>query len=215
MNSKRVYYAMIGMMGITVLLIMATVLLGDKLLHKQSEKLINLKLDNQVIDAQQTALGQAKKDIEKYSELEATAKQIVPQDKDQARATREIINLANQAGIKIANIGFPASTLGQPVIKPATPSANNQTAPTTPVAPTTPSVTQVKPVEGIKNLLQLDITVTSDPANPTTYISLIDFLTRLEQNRRTAQVSQISIHPDAKDRNSLNFTLTITLYIRP
>lgn len=212
MNSKKAFYGLLGTLGLVAIIIVVTIVIGDKILQKQSDKLVKLKLDHQVIETQQLALGQAKKDLQKYNDLESIAKQIVPQDKDQARATREIINLANQAGIKIASLGFPASNLGQAVPKAATPTAGTTTP--TP-APAAPSVTQVKPVDGIKNLLQLDIAVASDPTEPATYAKLIDFLDRLEQNRRTAQVSQISIQPDSKNRSALNFSLIITLYIKP
>lgn len=210
MKSKKVFFVMIGILALISVLVVVAVVLGDKFLQKQSSKLVELKLDNQVVEAQEASLIQAKKDLQKYSELEAIAKQIVPQEKDQARATREIISLADQAGVKIASIGFPASTLGQPGAKPAAP-ASGTTAP----APTTAPVTQVKPVEGIKDLYQLDIVVTSDTTSPASYARLINFLTRLEQNRRTAQVSQISIQPDPQNRSALNFSLTITLYIKP
>lgn len=212
MISKKVFFVMVGVLGLMGALVVVTVVLGDIFLHKQSNKLVGLKLDNEVIETQQTALSQAKKDIQKYSELESIAKQIVPQDKDQARATREIVSLANQAGVKIASIGFPASTLGQTAPKTAAP-ANGTTA--TPAPAANAPVTQVKPVEGIKDLYQLDIIVTSDTTSPASYSKLIDFLSRLEQNRRTAQVSQISVQPDAQNRSALNFSLTITLYIKP
>ncbi|HSX23487.1 MAG TPA: hypothetical protein VLE74_00070 [Candidatus Saccharimonadales bacterium] len=203
---------MLGVMGLMGILVIATVVVGDIFLHKQSRKLVSLKLDNQVIEAQQTALVQAKKDVQKYQELETIAKQIVPQDKDQARTTREIVSLADQAGVKIASITFPASTLGQKVAPTAAAGAATTPAPG---AAATPSVTQVKPVDGINGLYQLDITVVSDTTAPVTYARLIDFLSRLEQNRRTSQVTQISIQPDSTNRSSLNFTLTITTYIKP
>lgn len=214
MSSKKVFYVMIGVLGLMGILVISTVVLGDIFLKKQSNKLVNLKLENQVIETQETALIQAKKDIQKYSELESIAKQVVPQDKDQARATREIVNLANQAGVKIAGISFPASSLGTAAPKATTPAGGSNTTTPAPAATTAP-VTQVKPVEGIKGLYQLDITVTSENTSPASYAKLIDFLSRLEQNRRTAQVSQISITPDALNRSALNFSLTITLYIKP
>ena len=211
MTSKKMFFVMIGLIGLVSLLIVGAVVGGDMLLKKQSDKLVSLKLDNQVLEGQQTALAQAKRDLQTYSELETVAKQVVPQDKDQARAVREIVSLAAAAGIKISSIGFPASTLGQAVPK-ATTDDKSAVSTTTPAAPT---VSQVKPVSGIDGLYQLDITVTSDAANPSTYQGLINFLTRLEQNRRTAQVSQISITPDSTNRLRLNFTLTITVYIKP
>lgn len=206
MTSKKVFFVMAGVVGLMSALIITVIVAGDRLLRGQSDRLVSLKLDDQVIEAQQMALVQAKKDLDKYSGLESIARQIVPQDKDQARATREIVILAEQSGVKIANIAFPASTLGQTPTKPA-----EGIAP----APAPSAVTQVKPVDGIKNLFQLDITVVSDSAKPASYNQLIDFLKRLEQNRRTAQVSQISIQPDTKNRSSLGFTLTVTVYIKP
>lgn len=210
-SSKKMFFVMIGVLSLMAILLVAGVILGDLFLQKQAAKLTSLKLDDQVIEAQQTALVQAKKDLQTYSELESIANQVVPQDKDQAKAVREIVSLANQSGISIGSISFPASTLGQAAPKAATPTDGSTPAP----AVTTPSVTQVKPVDGIKNLFQLDITIVSDTTKPVTYAKLIDFLSRLEQNRRTSQVSQISIQPDSQNRAGLNFTLTITVYIKP
>lgn len=210
MNSKKVFYMMLGVFGLLCVLIVVSIVYGNIFLQKQSSKLVSLKLDNQVIDAQQKLLAQAKKDVQKYSELDSIAKQIVPQDKDQARATREIVSLAEQADIRIASITFPASTLGQTPPKPA---AGTPAPSPVPVASST--VTQVKPVDGVKGLYQLDITVISDSTQPTTYPKLVSFLQKLEQNRRTAQVSQITIQPDAQNRSGLNFTLTVTVFIKP
>lgn len=214
MISKKIFFIMLAVLGIMCILVIATVLLGNSLLEKQSKKLVNLKLDSQVIESQELALAQAKKDIIKYSELESIAKQIVPQDKDQAKATREIINLAELSGVKIASIGFPSSSLGQPAPKPVVQEGGDASATPAPAAPTT-TETQVKPVTGINGLYQLELNVISDSTSPVSYERLIEFLARLEQNRRTAQVSEISIQPDAANRSVLNFSLTITLYIKP
>lgn len=214
MSSKKVFFVMLGVLGLMGILVIAAVVVGDSFLRKQSAQLVNLKLDDQVIEAQQVALTQAKKDVETYSELEAIAKQVVPQDKDQARATREIVSLAEQSSIRIASIDFPASTLGQAPVAPTKPAEGEAPAPQA-ATPVTPSVTQVEPVEGIPNLFQLELNVVSDTKIPITYNQLIDFLDRLEKNRRTAHVSQITIQPDTNNRNLLNFSLTLTLYIKP
>ncbi len=206
MNSKRAFYIMIGVIVLMIGIVAGSVVVGDMLLHKQADKLVSLKADADVIDTQQNSLLQAKKDLEKYTTLGSTAKQIVPQDKDQARAVREIISIADQSDIKISSVTFPSSTLGQ---KSAT-----ATTGSTPATATT-ALTQAKPVKGIEGLYQLDIAIVSDTTTPTTYARLISFLDKLEQNRRTAQVSQIAIQPDSQNRNNLNFTLTVTVYIKP
>src|SRR5689334_4061609 len=119
MNSKRVFFVMIGIVGFLVLASVAVVVLGNGLLHKRAERLNQLKVDNRLLEEQQTALGQANKDIQKYSDLEKLAKSIVPQDKDQARAVREILKIAEDSGIPLSSISFPSSTLGTVTPKPA------------------------------------------------------------------------------------------------
>lgn len=212
MNSKKFFYIMLGIIGLLGVLLVATMVLGDKMLQKQGDKLTGLKLEDAVIENQQTALVQAKRDVEQYADLEKIAKQIVPQDKDQARATREIINLARDSGLSISSVSFPSSNLGQAAPKPQTSEDNSSNpAPTTPSAP----VTQVKPVDGITGVYQYDMVVISDTNNPATYNQFIDFLDKLEQNRRTAHVSQIVITPDSQNRSLLSFNLTITVYVKP
>jgi hypothetical protein len=211
MNSKRVFYIMIGLLILLASVGIGGVVLGDKMLKKQSDKLVALKLDNKVLDEQQTELLQAKKDVEKYSSLEVIAKTVVPQDKDQARTVREIVNLASAAGITLSTISFPPSTLGAVVPKAVvTPDSSSSTTKST-----TPPVTQVKAVDGIPGVYQLEITVGTDNTNPIPYSRLIDFLTKLEQNRHTAQVSTISVLPSAKNRDLVSFTLTVNAYIKP
>ncbi len=213
MNTKRFFYAMIAGVVLMVGVVIGAIVVGDMMLHKQAEKLVNLKADVNVIEAQQTSLVKAKKDLETYADLGEIAKQVVPQDKDQARAVREIISLADQSGIKISSVTFPNSTLGQ---KPAAaPKADDEKAKAAAAAAAANPLTQAKPVEGIKGLYELDIIIVSDTARPTTYPRLISFLQRLEQNRRTAQVAQIAIQPDSQNRSNLNFSVTLTVYIKP
>ncbi len=213
MNSKRIYFLMLGAIGLLGVLLIATVFFGDKMLKKQGDRLTSLKLDNAVIENQQTALVLAKRDIEKYAELESIAKQIVPQDKDQARAVREIVSLAKESGVNISSISFPASNLGQSQPK-AQPPAEGDSSTTTTTTPA-PSISQAKPIESIKGVYQLDITVVSDTIQPMTYDQFISFLDKLERNRRTAHVSQIVIQPNTLNRALLSFNLTVTVYVKP
>lgn len=209
------------MVGCTVMLVgglLAMVYFGDQILQTKSKKLVELKLDNKVLDEQQIALLQANKDIEKYSELDKIARQIVPQDKDQAKTVREIVRIAEQSGVKLSAINFPASNLGQPTPKTTTQSddaSKNNSGSTTPAKPTTPPVTQVKPADGIPGLYAMEITIQQDSNSPIPYSRLIDFLSRLEKNRRTAQVTSVTIQPNAQDRSRLTFNLIVNVYIKP
>lgn len=194
------------------ILTIACLILGNGILQKKSDKLVELKLENSVLEEQQAAVIKANKDIEKYKELESLAKRIVPQDKDQARTVREIAAIAAQTGVFIDSIDFPKSDLGKPLAGAPVQNKDAAGAAATPTAPTTPPITQTKPVEGLPGLYQLEIKI--EVNRDVSYQRLIDFLSRLEQNRRTAQVTSITIHPQDKTP-TLTFEITFNIFVKP
>lgn len=211
MNSKRVFYCMIALVVILSGGVIAAAYESSQLLAAKSKKLTDLKLQNKVLDSEQISLTKAKKDIAKYQPLADIAKTIVPQDKDQAESVREINNLAAQSGFSISTITLPTSNLG--LIVPSNSSTSTGTSSAAP-APKT-ALSQLTPVKGQTGLYVLPITVTQDPASPVPYAEFIDFLNRLEQNRRTAQVSNITLQPNQQSHNMISFNLTLNEYIKP
>lgn len=207
------YFVMIGFVTLLAALNFGAVFGANQILSQKSAKLSDLKLESAVLDEQQSSLSQSKKDVDNYAELEAIANTIVPKDKDQAAAVREIVNIASSHGIKFASISFPASTLGQTQTSTSTTGSTEGSSNTT-VAPKSP-VTQVQPVEGISGVYSLLITVQQDTTAPITYDNFIGFLHDLEQNRRTAQVSTVTVQPNPGDRNLITFNLTLNAYIKP
>lgn len=208
------------MLGLVILLgagIVATVVVGDMYLKQQATKLNELKVQDKILEDQQTALIQANRDIAKYTELEKISTSVVPQDKDQAKAVLEIIEIARQSGIPIQSITFPTSNLGTKAA-PA-PKAEGSEGGSTPAAPAAPPISQAKPVDGVKGVysLEMNITPVSSDTNPISYYQFLDFLGRLENNRRTAQVTQVSITPKTTARQSpfISFTLTINIFVKP
>lgn len=217
MRPKRFFIVMVAALFLCGVLIVGAAYGGNTVLKKQSAKLNDLKLQNRVLGEQQTSLIQAKKDIEKYSELDKIARTIVPQDKDQAKTVREITGIAEQSGIKLESIVFGTSNLGQAApAKPApTASSEGEKAPATtaPKAATaTPS--QAKAVSGIPGVFALEITISSIDNEPIAYQKFLDFLERLENSRRTSHVERISITP-SKDRGAVSFDLTLNAYLKP
>lgn len=202
---------MIALVVFLSFLVIGAAVLGDSILRRQSDHLVSAKLENKVLDAEQNALNLAKADLERFSELSDIAKQIVPSDKDQAKTTRELVQIADQAGIKIATITFPQSDLGTKKAAPA----KKEGDPTVTPAPATSKISQAEPAEGIPGLQQLDITLTSDATQTTSYNQLIEFLELLENNRRTSHVKALTITPGASDNSTLSFSLTLTVYIKP
>lgn len=200
MNSKKLYYLLIGGLVAIGLLIVGTAYGANSLLISQSTKLADIKAQSQALSDRQLQLTKNKQDVKAFSELNTIAQTIVPQDKDQAEAVRQIVSLATQSGIaQLSSVTFPASTLG--VVGPA--------------LKTSAGITQVTPVIGISGVYDLPITVSQDTNHRVLYSQFTTFLAKLEQNRRTAQVSSITIQPDVDHPDQISFTLTLDEFIKP
>jgi hypothetical protein len=198
MNSKKLFFGLVTLLVLLGMGIFVSAHEADALLGKQSKKLAGFRATDQAVALQKVQLAKNKKDVAAYAELNTIAKSIVPQDKDQAAAVREIVNLASQSGIpKLSSIAFPPSTLGGAPVK----SANG--------------LTQVTPVKGVAGVYDLQITVEQAATDPVPYTSFVTFLSKLEQNRRTAQVSSINVQPDSKNPALVAFTLVVDGFIKP
>ncbi|MFI5271234.1 MAG: hypothetical protein ACHQT9_04280, partial [Candidatus Saccharimonadales bacterium] len=162
MNAKKVFYAMIaGIVGVCILGVV-TIVMGNSVLSKHSAHLEKLRLDSQVLNAQQSSLSEAKKEVQKNTDLNNIARTIVPQEKDQALTVREITDIANQNKISITSITFPASNLG----------LGTSTAPgssSTPTAPVVHTPSQLLPVHGLSGFYIMPITIQSSTNDPITY----------------------------------------------
>lgn len=205
MNSKRAHLVFIVVIGLLLLGLLAGAAGVNKLLTKKSQELVALKAQSQALSQQQVSLRTAKQDIKKYAELEKIAKTVVPEDKNQAEAVREIVNIAAAHNVKLASVTFPASTLGTSPTGTAKPSANSQKD----------KLSQLEPVKNIPGVYLLVITVSGDANQPVSYNNFIAFLTDLEHNRRTAQVNSITLQPSAGNPNLLTFSLDLNGYIKP
>src|SRR5438105_3846240 len=112
MNSKRLHMILVASIILLLVGLVAGAYGVNSLLTKRADKLTNLKAKSQALAQEQVSLNQAKKDIKKYADLEKIAGAIVPEDKNQADAVREIVNIAAANNVNLAAINFPASTLG-------------------------------------------------------------------------------------------------------
>ncbi len=213
MTSKLLFFLLSGAIILLSALGVAGAVYGNSFLERETQTIINLKAESLALDEQQRSLVQAKRDIEKYSELERIARTVVPQEKDQAVTVREIIKLAEESEVPVANISFPASNLGQALTKPNA-AKTEGAAPATPAAPA-PQATQVNPAQGIPGVYQSEVTVQSDATRPIPYKNLLTFLSKLEQNRRTANVTNLSVTPSSTNRNLVTFSLVVNVYIKP
>ncbi len=207
-------YALMAILGLMVVAFLAISFAGVGKLSKKSKELVDVKLKTKTLDSQLTALEAAKKQIAKYGYFNDVAKTVIPNDKDQAKAVLDITQQANKSGISIASITFPTSTLGGRTTSTSATSGSSSLN----------AISQAIPVTGIKGLYSLQLTVvpltgpnvTTD--NKVTYPKFLDFLKRIEHDRRTAQITQISIQPmsdKSGPTGEISFSLVINIFIRP
>lgn len=201
MKARQLYFVLVAACCLIGASFLGVAYGADKLLGHQASRLSRLRADNDAAGMQVTALTQDKRDIARYGELNTIAESVVPQDKDQAQAVRQIVNLAAASGIaKLSSVTFLTSTLG--MTGAGTHSSN-------------PNLTQLTPVKGISGVYGLQIVITQSPGDSVPYSSFLNFLTKLEHNRRTAQVSSITVQPDPQQLNDVSFTLIIDEFIKP
>lgn len=215
MTSKRLYFLFLGLIGLLLIALIAGTYGINGLLTTQASKLTAAKAKSLALAQEQLSLDQAKKDIKTYANLNDIAKAIVPEDKDQAEAVREIVNMASQYGISLASISFPASTLGLTPGGTGTSAAAASSSAAAAASSKSSTLSQLTAVKNIPGVYQLPITVNGDPNKPIAYDKFIGFLTALEHNRRTSQVSGITLAPSTQNHNLLSFNLNINEYIKP
>lgn len=215
MNAKRFYYVMLAIFCLSIAGGGAMLYFANKILQNRSSNVVSLKLESRELEEQQSAYTQAKSDVEKYKYLNEIIKSALPADKDQARSVREIFLLAQQSGISIKTVQFPSSTLGTAAAPPPA-AAGTGAAPT--AAAVTP-ITQAKPVTGLKGVYSIETVVIPNADGKTykvSYAQLIDFLKRIESNRRAMQVASIQLTPLGQNAtDSISFTLTLNIFIKP
>lgn len=187
----------------SVLLIVAAVGLtygASKMLASQGGALTEAKINDAAARGRQDNLLRAQGNIAEYEELYTIARGVLPQEKDQVRTVREILNLAAENDITLTGITFPASTLGS--------TQKNTSAAKV-------DVTQLTPVKGVSGLYVMPITVAAGGGNPSRYTNVMGFVQALQSNRRTANIVSISATPDKEDRSLISFSIIINAYIRP
>lgn len=200
MSAKKFYYLLVVAIALCALLTLGGAYMGTTMMKKSSIKLVQTKLDNIGYDAEEQNFMQARKDLEKYRPLNDVLQKILPKQKDQALAVRELYKIADETGMVIDVIQFPPSTLGQ------------KTTATKQTGTTSTGVTQAKAVDGMPGVMGIDINVTMK--DPTSYDNMIRFLQKVELNRRSMQIKSITVGKDSKTKGVI-ISLTITIFVKP
>ena len=222
MNYKRFHYGFIGLLCLSIVIFIGSAYEIGILFNNKGNQLVNIKAKFNSLQSEQTSINQDKKDILKYTNLYQVAKSIVPQNKDQTQAVRQIINIANNNHISIASINFPPSSLGNnvPGVVTTPGAAPAQAAPaasasTGVTSGSSSNLSQLTAVPAIPGVYELQINIQSNPNIPCSYTELIGFLQGLENNRLTALVNSLTITPNASNPSVLSFSMTLDIYIKP
>lgn len=214
MTARRTYILLVGAIILSCFGVLIGAFYLNKTLVAKSEQLTKLKAKSIALERERTNLKNASKDLDTYTELQQITQSIVPEDKSQAQAVREIVNIANVHGVKLASITFPASSLGA-TASSASSNTTSASASSSATSLKKARLSQLTPVKNISGVYVLPITIQSDKNQPVRYEKFLSFLGALEKNRRTAQVSSITLDPSKDNRDYLGFTLTLNNYIRP
>lgn len=219
MSPKRTYFGLISLLCLLCVSFVVSAFSINSMLTARAAKLTSLKAKDQALDQEQLSLVQAQKNLPKYEELQKIAQAVVPEDKDQAEAVRQIVNIAAANGVSLSAVNFPASSLGNSGAGTAAGGTTTGPAPVSigqvKINPSTGKLSQLQPVKNIPGVYVLQLTVQSDPNRPVSYDSFINFLKALERNRRTAQITNITLQPKTDNPGLLSFTLNINEYIKP
>lgn len=206
MSAKRLYIGLVACLCLTIVLLLGATRFIGKALNAEAAKLAASKSHVVSLSNQQAGLAGSKRDIAKYKNLERITSTIVPQDKDQAETVREITNIASANRVPLTTVTFPSSTLGNgaAAVNPSAAAVGAR-----------PNLSQLAALPNIPGVYNLQITIGNNANNTVSFSQLNSFLAKLENNRRTAAVSSISIQPQASNPGQLVFTLIINTYLKP
>ena len=204
MNTKKAYYLFLGVLVLMIVALGAILYFSRTFLLSNSNRLVAAKLELYKIDETESAYKKNQSLLESNVATAEALAAIVPSEKDQARAVRELTQIAGENGLTIKAVRFPGSDL---VVKKTTGTTSTTN---------TPSVSQAKPVPGLNNVLGVAVEVELNHATPNTPIStdqVLGFLNQLENNRRNIRVTSINFGSAVDEGKTLKMDTLI--FIKP
>ena len=96
MSSRQLHTVLMAVLVLLFTGLLAGTYGVNKLLTTKADTLVELKAKNQALAQEQVTLNKAQEDTVRYEELNKIAQAVVPQDKSQAEAVRQIVNIAGR-----------------------------------------------------------------------------------------------------------------------
>lgn len=202
-SSKKVYFALIAAFTLITANIFGMLYFSKNFLSKSEDELIAAKLEIVKQEEIEKTYRQNINNLEKFAQTASILEEVIPKEKDQAVAVREIDAIAKQNGMTINTLSFPSSDLNKKAATPTT--SSNTTA-------TSTAISQAKPVKGLTGVLGIDINVELRSTNEGAISTdqLLGMLRALENNRRNMRVT--SINYNAGDQT---VDIKLIIFIKP
>lgn len=188
MTPKKMNKLLIGLISLSIALIAVGLYFANTKLTATAETTAKNKAELEITNAQISSYKITQSKVSSLSYVEELADTVLPAAKDESAIVAELSQFALRSRLSVAEISFaePATTTkADPKAKSAAPKGVN-------VVPIS-----VKLKAGAQ------------------YNNLLEFLKLVENNRRTMQVTNISITPDEENRAVLSdISIAINLYTR-
>ncbi len=194
MTTKKAHYLIVASVISLVLILFAILYFGISIMKKESQKIIEAKLN--IAKAQKTeSIYSSNKEL--YLNNQDLAQKIndfIPTEKEQDLIVAQLNSFANQSQLTLSTISFPNSTLD--------PNSKQKVK---------TDISQATPVKGLNGVYEIPIVATVEDTNSETVNTdnLLKLLDLIESSPRNMRITSISY-----DAESNEIQLNITLFIK-
>lgn len=206
---KKIYYLMISLIFITILLIFSSIYLGRQLLLKSQSSLVEAKLYNYTQEKTEEIFRKNQKLLNENADIAQILSNIVPSEKDQARAVRELNAIAEANNLNVVSVSFPRSDLLTPAktTETKTDQSSNDKA-----LDQSKSISQAKPIKGMNGVYSIELTteISSKDGQRIPTDQILSLLQNIENNRRNMRIGSINISSNGETIN-----LKLMIFIKP
>lgn len=200
---------MIGLIVVTIFTIMGVVYFSRTMLANSQTKLVNAKLENYTFEKTEEIYRKNQKLLNENKDIANIISNIVPAEKDQAKAVRELNAIAENNNLVVSSITFPRSDLLNKAKTTTTATTSQQSDQK---EEPQKAISQAKPIKGLKGVYSIELSAEISSANndriPTD--KLLSFLENIENNRRNMRITSINISSSGD-----NINLKLLIFIKP
>jgi Tfp pilus assembly protein PilO len=115
MSAKRFFMILLGVLAVILIAGGAGYYFASRSLHEGTSQLSQRLADEQLADEQLANLEDLKKQYERLQPLIPVINNALPDQKNQSRIAVQLHNIADQSGMRLDTLSFPASTTPGPL----------------------------------------------------------------------------------------------------